>query len=281
MILTCDSAPLTPPIEYRLNLGRALALRLGYHDRHEHCGGHHARGKDPEGDVAAQSLIHQAEALGHDEHQRPVEHDGDRGGDSLDVRREQLAHHHPRNRPEAQREAHDVQDQRDERQPADVRHVRSATLQVVEDADNGQADAHHDTALQQQDATSGLLDEQRGAEGHEHLHHPDDDRAQRRVHRAAGRVEDGHRVEYDGVDAGHLLEQHQAQADDEGDAIAADSHQVSDRGFAGGRVQVALQQLNGGLGVALGTPQRLDGEHSFVATVLKARGQPTREGYTT
>lgn len=90
---------------------------------------------------------------------------------------------------------------------------------MVEDSDNGQTDSHNDTALQQQDPATRLLNQQRGAEGHQDLDDSDDDRAQGRVHRAAGRLKDSHCVEDDGVDSGNLLEHHEAEADDQGDAI--------------------------------------------------------------
>lgn len=151
--------------------------------------------------------------LRHHERARPVEGGGDRCGRSTDLAGQDLTHHQPRNGAKSERKAEHKYHERRQRKPSDVGHISAVVFHVEEPTERHQRDDHGNVRDVQEHLSAEAIDQQGGDEGRDKVHHTDDDRAEVLVDGGAGVLEDLYGVEDDGVDTGQLLEEHQAERD--------------------------------------------------------------------
>jgi hypothetical protein len=138
--------------ELLLNFVERFALGLRNSEKDKDGADHADSGEHPESGRRAERVEQVLERLGHEEHQDVVLDAGERAGAALDLGREQLAQHGPGDRPEAQREHDDEEDDGGQRDQAVRGHVHPCVQKVEVHAQNGQAQCHHARTQHQQHA---------------------------------------------------------------------------------------------------------------------------------
>lgn len=144
----------------------------------------------------------------------------------------------------------------------------SGRLQTEIDTQHGQAQAHDCTALQQQNFAASLFHQRRSQERHQHLYDTHNDGTNTGVNVAASRFENLLCEENDRIDTGELLEQHQSQRNYEAIAIRSNWEEIAQRSRATRCLNVILNGLNGGIGIAMSAPEPFEGGGCFILTIL-------------
>ena len=174
------------PGESFLDLLERTASRLWHADDYKHEPDHHDRAEHPEGAVRPDHRDDVLVRFRDDERARPVEGRGDAGGRAAYLDRQNLAHHQPRDRAESKREADHVNDQAQQRYPAERRHVRPSRLHVEERAEREQSQAHGYAAYVQQHFPAQFVYNGRGDERRDEVDDTDDDGGDVLVNAASG-----------------------------------------------------------------------------------------------
>lgn len=90
----------SPAVQHERDLLQGHAASVRQEDGGEDEGQDGAAGEEEEGDVRTEVVVEVGEVAGHQEGDEPVVGRGHRGSDGLDVWREDLGHHRPREWPE-------------------------------------------------------------------------------------------------------------------------------------------------------------------------------------
>lgn len=199
-----------------LEEGGNLQILLVFGLREREVGEYHAQQADEaeekESSVLVDCLGQLGEELGDEEGAQPVDSGGARRGGTARHQRRELGNHQPWNWTPADGEADDEHDQADHGNGAQV--GAGAVLRgVVVHAQRTQADGVQAAREVEQRLAAEARDEEATEAGDHHLHDGNDETAPESVELHLRLLEDGGRVEHDGVDARKLLQhiQHEGQ----------------------------------------------------------------------
>lgn len=137
-------------VKYRL---RVLSLGL----RHGQCDEHGSHQRNQSEEQVGERTVHVGEGFGDDEPQQPAEGGGEPAGDALLFGRKQLAHYHPRYRPEAEGKHDDEQRDDGQREELDVRDVEAMNGHVEVPAEDEQTERHYRVGQNKQEPSAGAL----------------------------------------------------------------------------------------------------------------------------
>ncbi|KZS11509.1 Uncharacterized protein APZ42_024329 [Daphnia magna] len=173
-----------------------------------------AAGEDEKCHVVAQLDQHVGEETDNRQGDKQIERRRQRSQHGPILRREHFAHDDQRDVAHAAGVGDKENDEGNERHPAEKFRGRSFTpnpLEVEECSHGCQGDGCDGSRTQQENPSTVAIHQESGSDGKDQLNTTDDDGGVATLDAASGRLEDADGVKYHGVDAGGLLEEHDAQ----------------------------------------------------------------------